>query len=283
MNHLNFNIDDPRWAIVIAGNVINAKKDSFVKLNRPFTISLKSTNPLIQYIGEHFDQYNKDIPDYQLPNEEQYNLLDYYSAATIAKNLQEQHGIKQEPNVMPLFLHNLAHSMLLMTHAIASKPGYYFPKFSKSALVGIQETDAIVELPQFIDKATAFCEGLGIASPNVICIQGLDDLTVAKMCQRTKLIVSRPNHLVQYIARANYKGFDFLNECLPVLSVIDNTITPSDRYLVSWNGQIPCLDNDNLNEIKAKGVAYKMRKFYNFDHREFYKAEAKKRKANEQS
>lgn len=271
MRHLKFNIDDPRWAIAIAGTIRNAQEGAYIKLNVPFTVSFKSSNPLIQYLADYFDPIDEDSPDYMMPSQEQYHLLDYYSAAIVSKNLQEQHGIKQEPNVVPLFIHALSYNMLLMTHAIASAPGYYFPKFSKSALEGVEATDALVESMDLVPGAISFCTGMGIENPVIKCIEGLNDLEVAKLYFRTKLIMTKPNHLLQYIARSQYKGFDFLSENIPVLSVIDRTVTPDDRYLVSWSGQIPYFVGQSDVETLEKGKAYKIRKSYNFDHREYYR------------
>jgi len=276
MNHLHFKLEDPRWAITFAGAAVSAMQEPNSKVNGPFNISLEGDNDLIQYMGSYFSRKPEGIYPYVPPTEDQYTALDYFQAARLAKNLAEQHGIKQDPVVVPLYIHMLSSVALLMTPGIVCEAGYFFPKFSNKELREVDVTGCIIQEEGMRPYAERFLEGAGIKEKSIVSIEGMSDLEIAKMYFRTNAFVARPFHLLHYIARSQYKGYDFLYENIPALAYIDNSVKPTNRFLVSFNGQIPVLDGEPHQMVKKKGELWKLRMQYKFDHREFYRDMARK-------
>jgi hypothetical protein len=271
--HLHFDLDDPRWAIVLAGALQVARTGDYRAVNPKFTVSFeRGKNPLIDYIANAFEIKPADAPTYNLPKPEQYPFIDYYQASTHAKNLFEQHGIKQDPVPIPLYLQSLAANSILLTHGIASKPGYYVPVPGRTALDSAPNSDVIIESREMESIALAFCEGLGIEDPVVISCEDYDDKTIAIASYKTKAIVSRPHHYTQYVARSCYTGFDGLALNVPVVAVIDSTSSHDNRFLVSWNAQLPIAYNEYPENIINRGKAWKIRQEFGFDHRKYYKS-----------
>lgn len=274
-NHIHIVTQDIRWASCFAGAANSARTGLNKTMNPKFTISFEPTTPLIAHLASRFDAKPINAVDYEIPPEERYPLLDYFTAMFQAKQLEEQHGIKKEPNIIPLYIHALAANSLLMTHSLYSVPGYYFPKFSRKELSEVDKCDVLVELDSFKENGIAFAKGMGIENPVVVSLEEVDEFTGAKMLFNCRLVVTRPYHAFQYIMRSFYEGIDHLGEYIPVASIIDDTVLVTDRYLISWNGQVPIFKDDSLEYIEAKGKAWKIRSNYGFDHRKFYVDQAK--------
>lgn len=275
--HLHFDLDDPRWAIVLAGALYTAKTAEYGQVNPNFTASFElGRNPLIDYIAEGFTNKPKDAAPYHLPKPEQYPFIDNYQATTQAKNLFEQHGIKQEVVAVPLYIQNLAANSILLTHGLASKPGYYVPTPGKGQLALALDSDVIIENTQMRTLAILFCKGLGIEDPKILCCEDHDDKTIALATFKTKAIVARPHHYTQYVARSCYTGFDGLASNVPVVTVIDDTCSNDNRYMVSWNAQLPTRLTDSAESILNKGKAWKIRQDFGFDHRKYFKSQQEK-------
>lgn len=271
MIHLHFNITDLRWAICLAGVVNSAKTGGNLKVNPPFTVSFEPSTPLMAHFASFYNKKPANAIDYVFPTTEQYPLIDQFSAVNFAINLEQQHGIRQKPVIVPLYNNNLIQNILLMKDKIIGKSEYYFPEFSKNEMTGIPDCDVLIEMSKYKDLALAFCKGSELPCKNIVSLEDVSELTAAKLTSTCKLFISRPYHPLQYIFRSRYKGFDRLAECPPILSVIDGTVKSNDRNLVSWNGQIPVLKQDQLRDIILRGKVWRTRLTYNFDHRKFYK------------
>lgn len=271
MNHIHFNLQDPRWAIVLAGALSNARLDEYKKMNRYFTVSFDQTNPLIAHIGKYFEQKPANAKDYTLPSEQHYIEIDKYQATMHAKNLFENHGIKQEPQIVPLYLQYLASNTLLLTHGIANKPSYFFPQPNRKTLASVPDCNILLQDESMRRVGLDFAKGLGIENPTVLVASDYDDFTAAAIYFKANCLVAKPDHFLQYVARAQYSGFDSLPENKPVLSVIDESTQHSNRYLVSWNAQIPVFLHEPTESIFNKGNAWRIRSNYGFDHRKFFK------------
>lgn len=267
--HIHFNIEDPRWAVVLAGVAVNGKEPGFKEINPAYNISFEPVNPVLEYISRHFSPKPNPCEPYSLPAESQYPFIDQFNALTQAKNLFEQHGIAQEPQIVPLYVPYLAYNTLLLTHGIASKPGYFFPKPSKKVLDTLDPVDCIVEDETMLDLAKHFMNGLGVSNPVIEVYGSPDSLESAQKLFKAQALISRPHHVSQYICRSQYRGFDFIHENIPVLSVIDDTCI-ENRYLLSWNAQIPATLGEPIDHTISKGKAWKIRKHYKFDHRAFF-------------
>lgn len=273
--HFHFDIEDPRWAIVLAGALHVGRTGEYRAINPQYTVSFElGRNSLVDYIAEAFEIKPVNAHMYSLPKEEQFGFIDYFQASSHAKNLFEQHGIKQEAIIVPLYLQHLASNSILLTHGIASTAAYFVPTPGKSQLELVPTSDAIIETQEMEPIAVAFCKGLGIENPVILCCEDYDPKTIAISLFKTNALVSRPHHYSQYVARSQYTGFDNLHTNVPVVSVIDDTCPHSNRFLVSWNAQLPIFVKEPLETVINKGKAWKVRQNYKFDHREFYKDHA---------
>lgn len=271
MNHIHFNVQDPRWAIVLAGAIASSRENNYKQMNKHFTVSFDTSNTLIAHMAKYFEEKPLGAKDYAMPTEKHYPEIDKYQAAMHAKNLFENHGIKQDPIVMPLYLQHLASNSLLLTHGIASKAGYFMPKPNRKRLLDAPDCNVLVQHESMKDVGTQFARGLGIENPTILVASDYDDLTAAMIYFKSNLLVTKPDHFLQYVARAQYLGFDSLSDNKPVLSVLDQTTQQDNRYLVSWNAQIPVFLHEPSDSIFSKGNAWRIRSTFQFDHRRFYK------------
>lgn len=269
--YIHFDIKDVRWAIVLMGALNNAKQEPFSQVNKPFKASFEPCTNTLKYLSSYFDAVIPGCKSYALPNDEQCKILDYYAANKSSKELLERHGIQQAPNVHPLYLPNLAHNTLLMTHGISSEPGFFFPAPRGSVLKNIAPVDAVVEKSEYIPLAKAFCKGLNQPCENVLVYDDVDEFIAIQSIFNSKVVLSRPYHTLQYVLRAQYKGFDHLANNIPSIAITDSTVNVSNRYLISWNGQIPSYDTESIEAFENKGKAWFTRVKYDFDHRKFYK------------
>jgi hypothetical protein len=272
--HIYFENLDPRWAIVLAGAVSVASKGTFKKLNPPFSVSFSREDPLVAHIADSFDPPSSNMTLFKLP-EEQYPFIDYFQAATAAKSLLDNHGIKQEPNVVPIYLSPLASNSLLLAYGIASTPDFFCPVFSKAQLESVPSPDGIIELESMRGIATAFLTGLGVTDPEILCLDGHNSIQIALLCSKTRAIFARPYHLSHYILRSKYNGYDRLSENIPAVAIIDETCQQDNRYLVNWNGQIPVFRDEPVEAVAYKGKVWMTKAKYGFNHREFLKDHAK--------
>lgn len=272
MNHIHFNIKDLRWAVTLAGAIVNARTGVNKEVNTYWSVSFERTSPAISHLADCFEAKPKDAIDYNLPLDEQCQILDHFAAANFANNLAEQHGIKQDLKVVPLYCNALAFNTLLMTHGIMSKAGYFYPDISNTEKGKLPHVDALIQHEDLRPRAEAFLAGLEVTNPVIKCIDTLDEWDVVKYALTCKFTLSYPNHYIQYITRAQYKGFDYLGSYNPVGSYIDPSIKNDDRYLTSWCGQVPILSTDSLQTIEDRGRLWKLQAKYNFDHRAIYKA-----------
>ncbi len=271
MPHIHFNLTDPRWAIVLAGVIQNARMPGFKEINQKLTVSFEKNSDFMSRLADVFEAKPSETPDYTLPSPEQYPFIDTFQAQSHARSLFEQHGIKQDPVIVPLYLNALAANSLLLTHKVSSKVGFFMPKPTKQQLEQAPDSDVIIENESMRRVAEQFAEGYGIESPVIISAEDYSEADIAAAMFKTKILTARPHHYTQYIARSQYKGFDHIHENIPVVSVIDDSCKHDNRFLVSWNAQIPVFLDDTNEVLKARGKAWKIRKNYNFNHRDFYK------------
>lgn len=275
MININFKTTDLRWAIAYAGAIIDAKHGTGKSVNPPFDICFSGTNPEIIPLARSFSTYDESFRDFPQLVEENYPTLDYFSAQQHAVMLREQHGIDNPPQVVPLYLNALASTSLFLTAGIQSKPSYFYPKLSKSVLASYSKYDAIAE-PGYERLAKVFLEGAGVKDPSILTIDNSNLMeSIGSYFLGPMVLVAKPNHVLQYIARSQYDGYDNLASQPAVLSIIDNTITSADRYLVSWMGQIPAYINEQEDQIRQKGVNWSIRVAHNFDHRSYIRSVVK--------
>jgi hypothetical protein len=270
--HIHINTTDVRWAIALAGAVQNAKNEVNSKINGPFSVSFEKTTPEIEFLSEFFDAKPEGHPSWEPPQPELFGFIDEFSAKNHQRELEEQHGIKQDLPAVPLYLSELASNSMIIAHNVFCKPDFFYPKFSKKLLEGVPGCDGIVEFKTNIAQATAFLRGMGISDPVIYAAEDLDTFTAMKMAANgCKLVFTRPMHYLQFYQRSRYTGYDNLANDISVVSLINDTVKADDRYLVSWSGQIPVFENEPVDTITAKGQAYSLRKSYDFDHRKFFK------------
>lgn len=276
MTHIHINTSDLRWAISFAGAAASAKNPKYSSINKPFSISFERTTPEIAYLADHFAAKPKGVEDYHIPaNLKEYEFLDYFSAYNHQMELQEQHGIVQDIMLQPLNLSALASNSLLFTHGIISKPDYYYPKPSLKETRNF-DYDIVSSDEHFSPYAESFLKGFDIEDPKILEAKTISmDAIKALASMSCKVCVAEPNDPLFHVLRSWYGGYDKIKDSIPVLSMIKDTLESTDRAICSWSTHIPVFQSETVESVKTKGVAWKHRALYNFDHHAYAKEMAK--------
>lgn len=280
--NIHINTTDLRWAIGFAGAIVSAKNDTNAKLNKNFEFSFERTTPEISIIADYFAQKAKDSVTVTPPTtEEEFKDLDVFSALNHKLELEEQHGILQELVIQPLNYSGMAAAILTKQCGVSCKPGFFYPKVSKSLLQDVdRHWDAIVTSPEYVEKVKRFLIGKGIPDPQICDCSGLPLIEQIKLLAiGLKIVGADAEAPIFAVMRSQYKGFDYMSETTPALCMLAEELNPDSRFIVSWGAHIPIFAEDTLDSIEEKGKAWGVREKFKFDHHAFEREVAKMRKA----